>query len=158
MTLEVPIGYLRRLMDRALGLHRSLLAIGCWPHAVLFSIHFLACRKKCVFLQIEMEQEQVIQRITELGKRILPESASLWLYGSRARGDARPDSDYDLLILLDKDSLTCRDYDLYTYPLCELGVDIDAEINPHIYPRKDRSSWRYSPFYKNVEQDKMVLR
>lgn len=156
--MEVPIGYLRRLMDRTLGLHRSLLAIGCWPHAALFSIHFLACRKKCVFLQIEMEQEQVIQRITELGKRILPESASLWLYGSRARGDARPDSDYDLLILLDKDSLTCRDYDLYTYPLCELGVDIDAEINPHIYPRKDWSSWRYSPFYKNVEQDKMVLR
>lgn len=35
-----------------------------------------------------MEQTQVIQRITELGRQILPEGASLWLYGSRARGDA----------------------------------------------------------------------
>lgn len=27
---------------------------------------------------------------------------SIWLFGSRARGDHRPDSDYDLLIVVDK--------------------------------------------------------
>lgn len=105
-----------------------------------------------------MEQAQVIQRITELGKKILPEGASLWLYGSRARGDARPDSDYDLLILLDKDHIVCDDYDHYTYPLFELGVDIDAEINPHIYPKKDWVTWDFVPFHDNVEEDKIVLR
>jgi predicted nucleotidyltransferase len=104
-----------------------------------------------------MKQAQVIQRITELGKQILPEGASLWLYGSRARGDNRPDSDYDLLILLDKDTITSKDYDNYTYPLFDLGVDINVEINPQIYVRKDWSSWWRAPFYKNVEQDKIVL-
>ena len=105
-----------------------------------------------------MEQTQVIQRITELGRQILPEGASLWLYGSRARGDARPDSDYDLLILLDKDIITSKDYDNYTYPMFELGIDIDAEINPQLYVRRDWNSWWRAPFYKNVEHDKIVLR
>ncbi|MBQ6956176.1 MAG: nucleotidyltransferase domain-containing protein [Bacteroidales bacterium] len=104
-----------------------------------------------------MKQEEVINRLKELGKKILPEGASLWLYGSRARGDARPDSDYDLLILLDKDKITSDDHDRYGYPLRESGWEIWAEINPHIYTRKDWMSWSYSPFYKNVETEKKVL-
>jgi predicted nucleotidyltransferase len=104
-----------------------------------------------------MEQEQVIQRIKELGERILPEGASLWLYGSRARGDARPDSDYDLLILLDKDILQERDTDVI-YDMAELGWGISAEINAHAYPRNKWNTWTYLPFYKNVEREKIVLR
>ena len=46
-----------------------------------------------------MEQKKVIERIKDVAEHVLPQGASLWLYGSRARGDARPDSDYDLLIL-----------------------------------------------------------
>ncbi len=32
----------------------------------------------------------------------------LWLFGSRARGDARPDSDYDLLVVADGDVKTLK--------------------------------------------------
>ena len=103
-----------------------------------------------------MKQEEVIERIKETAKRILPEGASLWLYGSRARGDARPDSDYDLLILMDKDTLRERDTDII-YDMAELGWDLSAEINAHAYPRSKWNSWSYYPFYKNVEHDKMVL-
>lgn len=104
-----------------------------------------------------MKQELVIQRIKELGQKILPEGASLWLFGSRARGDARPDSDYDLLILLDKEFITGKDHDDYGYPLRKSGWDIWTEINPHIYTKKDWSSYSFSPFHKNVEHDKIVL-
>ena len=103
-----------------------------------------------------MQQEQVIQRITELGREILPEGASLWLYGSRARGDARPDSDYDLLILLDTDAVT-PDADSAAYDICLMGYDYGVEINPHIYPKKKWMSQTISPFYKNVEHDKRIL-
>ena len=104
-----------------------------------------------------MEQAQVIQRITELGKKVLPEGASLWLYGSRARGDARPDSDYDLLVLLNKDTLKEQDTDII-YSMSELGWDLSTEINTHVYPRSEWNTWTYSPFYKNVEREKVVLR
>ena len=88
-----------------------------------------------------MKQEKVIQRITELGQRILPEDASLWLYGSRARGDARPDSDYDLLILLNKESIGMDDYDRYMIPLSDLGVSVGEDVRAHIYSKKDWVSW-----------------
>lgn len=103
-----------------------------------------------------MTQEEVIQRIKELGERLLPEGASLWLYGSRARGDARPDSDYDVLILFDTDVLHEKDTDIIC-DLAELGWDMSVEINAHTYPRSKWDTWIYSPFYKNVEQDKRIL-
>ena len=103
-----------------------------------------------------MSQEEVIQRITELGRQLLPEGASLWLYGSRARGDARPDSDYDLLILLDSDRVS-PESDSAAYDLQVFGFDNNVEVNPHVYPKKKWSEWTYSPFYKNVERDKRIL-
>ena len=49
------------------------------------------------------EQETVLlRRIRETVHAIEP-TAQIILYGSRARGDAEPDSDWDLLVLLDGD-------------------------------------------------------
>ena len=104
-----------------------------------------------------MEQKRVIQRITELGRQLLPEDASLWLYGSRARGDARPDSDYDLLILLDKEHVSMDDYDRYMIPLSDLGLSVGEDIRAHLYTKKDWASWSGAPFNENVEEDKIVL-
>ncbi len=104
-----------------------------------------------------MEQKQVINRITELGKRILPEGVSLWLYGSRARGDNRPDSDYDLLILLDKDRVSMNDYDQYMIPLSDLGLSMGEDVRAHVYTKSEWGKWPCTPFVENVEEDKIVL-
>lgn len=104
-----------------------------------------------------MEQSQVIEHIKEFAQRVLPKGSSLWLYGSRARGDAHEDSDYDLLLLLDKERITDEDYNHYVYDLFLQGLDWNAEINTHIYPRNKWESWSFSPFYKNVEHDKIIL-
>ena len=117
---------------------------------------FLLCRGKVVSLHSEMQQEQIIQQIKELGQKVLPEGASLWLYGSRARGDARPDSDYDLLILINSDTVTA-DVDSAAYDLCLMGYDNGVIISPHIYPRNQWRKYSFSPFFKNVEQDKRIL-
>ena len=113
-------------------------------------------KKVRIFAVGKMEQEKIIDSIKELAQRLLPEGVSLWLYGSRARGEARPDSDYDLLILVDKDRVT-PDIDSAAYDLCLMGYDNGVEISPHIYPRKKWEEWTHSPFFKNVNRDKIEL-
>ncbi len=104
-----------------------------------------------------MKRTKTIEQIKTMGKQILPEGSHLWLYGSRARGDHRPDSDWDLLILLNKDKVALSDYDNVSYPFAELGWDLGEEINPVLYTRKEWEQRHFTPFYHNVEDDKIVL-
>lgn len=68
--------------------------------------------------------KSVLRNIRKLLAHTLPEYATAKLYGSQARGDARSDSDWDILIILDKDKLQPDDYDTITYPLTKLGWEI----------------------------------
>lgn len=103
------------------------------------------------------KDQQFIERLTALGKQILPPDASLWLYGSRARGTATEDSDWDLLILLNKDQREAEDFSKYGAPLCDMGFDYDEFVMPQIYTRDEWKRMNFMPFVKNVEQDKQVL-
>ena len=103
-----------------------------------------------------MEQSEVIKRIKEVAAQILPEGSSLWLYGSRARGDAHPYSDYDLLILLNKDVLTLDDY-RQSIPLRQLGWSINETISPQVDSKTEWEKYHYTLFYDNVEHDKRIL-
>lgn len=97
--------------------------------------------------------------ITEAIKKGL-DSLSLdievWLYGSEARGDARPDSGIDLLVLFNKPKVTAEDKDkIYdvTYPIeLETGV----LVNPFILPKEQWES-RMTPFRLNVLNDRRHL-
>ncbi len=88
--------------------------------------------------------------------KTLPPGSTLFLYGSRARGDFHDGSDWDLLILLDKRALDAADYGV-TYPFREYGWEIGEEMNPSLYTKSQWDAWTYLPYYKNVERDKIVL-
>ncbi|MBO7573012.1 MAG: nucleotidyltransferase domain-containing protein [Bacteroidales bacterium] len=104
-----------------------------------------------------MERTKVIENIKQVAMKALPPSSSLILYGSRARGDYKDDSDWDLLILLDKPELSDSDYDNVSFPFTLLGWNIGELISPQMYTKKEWDSISFLPFYKNVERDKIVL-
>lgn len=104
-----------------------------------------------------MNKSSIIQRIQTMGLQILPKGSNLWLYGSRARGDFRADSDWDLLVLVDKEKQVLQDFDQFAYPFIEMGWQIGQEINPMLYTRQEWEKRHFTPFYHNVEADKVVL-
>ena len=66
---------------------------------------------------------------------------------------AREDSDWDILIILDKEKLITADYDNITYPLTELGWELGEEINPVMYTTQEWEKYKNTPFVRNVEKE-----
>ena len=97
--------------------------------------------------------KQVIHRIHEVAMQHLPQNGQVMLYGSRARGDAHEDSDWDLLVVLDTPEVNGQDYKKYVYPFTVLGWDLNEMIIPVVYTKDEWERNKLTPFRMNVEQD-----
>jgi predicted nucleotidyltransferase len=101
--------------------------------------------------------EQILSNIRELKRKLLPNDKMI-LFGSQARGDARPDSDWDLLVVLEKNGKhDWNDFDKFAYPFEELGWDYGVTINTLLYTKEEWDKGKIFPFYKNVAREGIII-
>lgn len=86
----------------------------------------------------------------------LPDWVSVILFGSEARGEARPDSDIDLLILVDQDYITEKDKQEMINPLFDVEYETGILINPIVVLKKQWGKV-ITPFYENVIKEGILL-
>ena len=98
--------------------------------------------------------QRIFNEIQALKRQLLP-NEKLILFGSQARGDVREDSDWDLLVLLDKDKKTLEDDDKFAFPFVVMGWENGVYMSTKIYTKKEWES-RPSIFRYNVEQEGIV--
>lgn len=80
--------------------------------------------------------------------------AEVWLYGSRARGDARPDSDWDVLVLSPKESLSVKEEGLFIDHMTDLMITTGQVIHLFAYGKDDwHNRHSITPFYQNVNRE-----
>lgn len=85
-------------------------------------------------------------------------SAKIYLYGSRSRGEATSESDWDLLILLNRDNIPLDVEREITYPLYDLEFETGSLISPAVYSEKEwNSKFSITPFYKSVMKEGKLL-
>ena len=102
----------------------------------------------------------LLKNYTEGIQRIYGKSLdAVILYGSYARGDYTPDSDIDIMFLVD---LSVEEMDAYSDALSELGfkynVQHDIWMMPVVKNQQHFYHWAASyPFYSNVQKEGVVL-
>lgn len=104
-----------------------------------------------------MSDSKLLQQIQQSVRSIIPD-AEIILYGSRARGEAREDSDWDLLILVDQD-VDANLTKLVRDRLYEIELATDQILSSIIRSKKEWNSSQYSilPFKRRVEQEGVLL-
>lgn len=103
------------------------------------------------------KNRSILSQIKKVARSIAPQGSLVLLFGSRARGQARKGSDWDILIVLPKKQLQQTDYDQVSYPLVELGWMLGEQINPIVYTKQEWEANSITPFYDNVQRDAISL-
>ncbi len=84
-------------------------------------------------------------------------SASLFLYGSRARGDERVDSDWDILILTDM-KVDMETEQMFRHKIYDVELELGESISTFVYNRND---WKLNhwmtPLYKNIKNEGITI-
>ena len=104
------------------------------------------------------KRDRVVRKILELTSNKYPD-AEVYLYGSQARGDAQPMSDWDLLILLHAKSVPFPLETKIMDEFYEIELETGEIITPLIYPKEEWiNKYHHTPLFENIEKEAIRLR
>ena len=107
----------------------------------------------------KMMQDLIEQYVEEIKKIYGSYVRQIILYGSCARGDFRPDSDVDIMILADISDLELKAYaQQFSYMTYDFNMDHDTDIKPIAKSEAHFNKWIANyPFYSNIHKEGVVL-
>jgi len=84
--------------------------------------------------------------------------AEVVLFGSHARGEAREDSDWDVLILLNTLKVDRKTEKEYREELFEIEIEIGEPISTFVFSKNDwETKYRITPLYENIHREGIIL-
>lgn len=93
----------------------------------------------------------IVKAVKKVVDNIEPNNEII-LFGSRARGDHRNDSDWDFLILLDKKSLSKTEKETIREHLYDLELEAGQVISSIIHTKSDWEKRSVTPIYQIIKE------
>jgi predicted nucleotidyltransferase len=104
------------------------------------------------------KREKIIDKIISTADKNYPDS-EIYLYGSRARGDSKKLSDWDILILLNREKISIDTETKLMDDFYELELETGEIFSPLIYSKND---WNFkhkiTPLYENIEKEGIKIK
>jgi predicted nucleotidyltransferase len=103
-------------------------------------------------------KKQILNRIIRVINSNAPDS-EVYLYGSRARGNAKKLSDWDLLILLNKPNVSFETETKFMNEFYDLELETGEIFSPLIYSKSDwNSKYNFTPLFENIKNEGIRLK
>ena len=100
---------------------------------------------------------QVLTKIKTAIQKIDPMATAI-LFGSRATGSFKKDSDWDILILIDKPTNTLSDEQQFRHNLYDVELETGEAISTFVYDIKYwKTKLSSTPLFLAVEQNGILL-
>ena len=100
-----------------------------------------------------MNKQEILNRIKSgiIGK---DPNAEIYLYGSRARGDNRKDSDWDILVVSSREKVNFDYESDLRDPIIDIELETGEVISLLVYSKSDwRKKQISSPLFENVKNE-----
>lgn len=95
----------------------------------------------------------ILQKVYEIDN-----SAEVILYGSRARGDNKSDSDWDIMILLDRKNVDKKTEQSFRHQLLDLELEIGVPISVYVYSKNDwEGKYSVTPLARSIKKEGIVI-
>jgi uncharacterized protein len=99
------------------------------------------------------DSEKIISKIISVVDKTAPDS-EVYLYGSRARGDSKKFSDWDLLILLNSKNIAFDFERKFIDEFYEVELETGEIISPLIYTKDDwNANHLFTSLFDNIQKE-----
>ena len=100
-----------------------------------------------------MESKAILNRI-KAGISGKDPEAEIYMYGSRARGDHRVDSDWDILVITSRKKVTLEYETELRDPIYDIELETGQIISLLVYSELDwKTRMPYSPLFSNIKKE-----
>ena len=102
-------------------------------------------------------KQHIIQLIRQKVNEI-DNTAEVILYGSRARGDNKRDSDWDVMILLKQKNVDKKIEQTFRHHLLDLELEIGVPISVFVYSKSDwEGKYSITPLFRSIKKEGILI-
>jgi len=105
-----------------------------------------------------IRRKQHIIRLIRQKVDELDSTAELILYGSRARGDHKRDSDWDVMILLNRKNVDKKTEQVFRHHLLDIELEIGVPVSVFVYSKSDwEGKYSITPLFRSIKKEGIII-